>query len=397
MTALIPRPATEGVPARASRALDEVATGRGLGRPARSRPRPRRAARARRVGGAPQPELWRDQVAFGDGDRRHYVCLHRDAHVDVWLLCWTPTNDTGWHDHDISSGAVAVTQGALVEHNLAVGGPTVTTEIPAGRGYGFGPDHIHRLTGRRCRQRERARVLSAAVADGPVHGQPTPGCCAARPSPTPTSCVRSTTRRRRSRDRWGAGRAGRLRSGRARRRRDGPVHRLQRIGGLRPCRRARARRDRRPDHRVLRADPLLPQGLPRRRLHAPGRRGHDVVVGVRARDRARRARALRLHEHRQRRRHTGRRADLRAAEHRHDAHAGHGSGRAARHRAARTVSLSRRRRRLAGRVGRAGRPAHGDGRADRGPARPQGRGPRARRDDGDHARGRSRARQHRRR
>jgi len=28
----------------------------------------------------------------------------RDNQVDVWLLCWTPENDTGFHDHDASSG-----------------------------------------------------------------------------------------------------------------------------------------------------------------------------------------------------------------------------------------------------------------------------------------------------
>ena len=86
-------------------------------------------------------------VAFSD-DKRHYVSLHRDTHVDVWLLCWTPQNDTGWHDHDISSGAVAVTQGTLTEHNLAIGTPSIETEIHAGSAYSFGPDHIHRLTGR---------------------------------------------------------------------------------------------------------------------------------------------------------------------------------------------------------------------------------------------------------
>ncbi|WP_335982570.1 MULTISPECIES: cysteine dioxygenase [Streptomycetaceae] len=95
---------------------------------------------------AADPALWRRHVLFSD-DRRHYVSLHRDAHVDVWVLCWTPSNDTGWHDHDISSGAVAVTQGALVEHNLAVGVPSLATEVPAGQVYCFGPDHIHRLTG----------------------------------------------------------------------------------------------------------------------------------------------------------------------------------------------------------------------------------------------------------
>ncbi len=96
---------------------------------------------------AARPELWRPQVAFSD-DRRHYVSLHRDAHVDVWVLCWTPSSDTGWHDHDISSGAVAVTEGCLTEHNLAVGVAPVRSDVVAGQAYCFGPDHIHRLTGR---------------------------------------------------------------------------------------------------------------------------------------------------------------------------------------------------------------------------------------------------------
>ncbi len=96
---------------------------------------------------AADPAQWAEHVAFSD-DERHYVSLHRDTHVDVWVLCWTPQNDTGWHDHDISSGAVAVTVGALTEHNLAVGTPSMSAEVPAGLVFSFGPDHIHRLTGR---------------------------------------------------------------------------------------------------------------------------------------------------------------------------------------------------------------------------------------------------------
>ena len=91
--------------------------------------------------------LWDEHVAFSD-DERHYVSLHRDAHVDVWVLCWTPANDTGWHDHDISSGAVAVAEGALVEHNLTVGVPLARTDVTSGLAYSFGAEHIHRLTGR---------------------------------------------------------------------------------------------------------------------------------------------------------------------------------------------------------------------------------------------------------
>lgn len=96
---------------------------------------------------ATRPELWHDHVAFAD-DHRHYASLYRDQHVDVWVLCWTPSNDTGWHDHDISAGAVAVVQGELTEHNLAVGAESVATGITAGHVFGFGPDHIHRLTGK---------------------------------------------------------------------------------------------------------------------------------------------------------------------------------------------------------------------------------------------------------
>ena len=96
---------------------------------------------------AAQPQLWEDDVAFSD-EERVFMSLHRDAHVDVWLICWTPVNDTGWHDHDVSSGAVAVARGTLVEHNLAIGKDSVDTEVSAGSVFGFGPDHIHRLTGR---------------------------------------------------------------------------------------------------------------------------------------------------------------------------------------------------------------------------------------------------------
>ena len=41
-----------------------------------------------------------------------------------------------------------MTKGTLVEHNLAIGTPSIDTEIHAGSAYSFGPDHIHRLSGR---------------------------------------------------------------------------------------------------------------------------------------------------------------------------------------------------------------------------------------------------------
>ena len=93
-----------------------------------------------------RPDLWQHHLAFDD-DNRVYASLYRDAHVDVWLLCWTPENDTGFHDHDISSGAVAVVSGTLLEHNLAIDNQTIETSVEGGQVFSFGPDHIHRLTG----------------------------------------------------------------------------------------------------------------------------------------------------------------------------------------------------------------------------------------------------------
>jgi len=95
---------------------------------------------------AARPRLWRDHVAFAD-DERHYVSLRRDDHVDVWVLCWTPENDTGWHDHDVSAGAVRVVRGALVESAPRIGGRPAERIVTAGTSFAFGPDHIHRLSG----------------------------------------------------------------------------------------------------------------------------------------------------------------------------------------------------------------------------------------------------------
>ncbi|HEY5334832.1 MAG TPA: cysteine dioxygenase family protein [Mycobacteriales bacterium] len=134
------------VPARSSQPIASAASGRDLRHlPGRELDHAELVDLAASI--AACPELWTQHVAFDDANR-HFVSLHRDAHVDVWVLCWTPQNDTGWHDHDISSGAVAVVRGALVEHNLAVGTPSLSTDVRAGQVFGFGPDHIHRLVGK---------------------------------------------------------------------------------------------------------------------------------------------------------------------------------------------------------------------------------------------------------
>src|SRR4029450_479356 len=79
-----------------------------------------RALAGRAASVAVQPHLWEDRVAFSD-DERVFASVHRDANVDVWLICWTPANDTGWHDHDLSSGAGAARPRPPGRATLALG------------------------------------------------------------------------------------------------------------------------------------------------------------------------------------------------------------------------------------------------------------------------------------
>ena len=95
---------------------------------------------------AEQPDLWSSEVAYSS-DHRHYSSIYRDEFLDVWLLCWTRANDTGWHDHDVSSGAVRVVRGALRESRPRIGGEPAEAIVADGGSLRFGPDHIHRLTG----------------------------------------------------------------------------------------------------------------------------------------------------------------------------------------------------------------------------------------------------------
>ena len=78
-------------------------------------------------------------------EQREYVELRRDDDVAVWLICWMDEHDTGFHDHDLSSGAVAVADGAVAEDRLALGGPPVTRVAEAGESFHFTAADIHRV------------------------------------------------------------------------------------------------------------------------------------------------------------------------------------------------------------------------------------------------------------
>jgi len=88
-------------------------------------------------------DAWAPLVRF-DPTERVYSLLHRDPDVEVYLVCWMPGHDTGFHDHDHSTAAIAVVEGAVVEARLALGGPVEGT-LTAGDAVTIGREAIHRV------------------------------------------------------------------------------------------------------------------------------------------------------------------------------------------------------------------------------------------------------------
>jgi predicted metal-dependent enzyme (double-stranded beta helix superfamily) len=91
-----------------------------------------------------QPELWRVLVRADPG-QRVYEQLHADRHLAIWLICWMEGHDTGFHDHDRSSGAVTVVRGELCEERLRFGAPPASQIYRAGQTIEFEATDIHRV------------------------------------------------------------------------------------------------------------------------------------------------------------------------------------------------------------------------------------------------------------
>jgi Cysteine dioxygenase type I len=93
---------------------------------------------------AADPRKWSALVHF-DTTERHFEQLWRDAHVDVWVISWVNGNDTGFHDHDISHGAVAVVEGVVAEERFVLLGPPHRIVHRAGETFDFDASHVHRM------------------------------------------------------------------------------------------------------------------------------------------------------------------------------------------------------------------------------------------------------------
>jgi hypothetical protein len=99
---------------------------------------------------AARPDLWYPLVRH-DEHERVYVRLHRNHHLDAWLICWVAAQETGLHDHDVSGGAVRVVEGTLAEYRPVLGRRRLdVTRYGPGEAFDFDASRIHdvRHTGR---------------------------------------------------------------------------------------------------------------------------------------------------------------------------------------------------------------------------------------------------------
>ena len=92
-----------------------------------------------------RPEVWRPRTPDPAGGRA-YEELIREQHLSVWLIAWAQGGDTGFHDHDLSSGAVGVIEGGVREDRLVVAGFPTSRVVKAGGAFSFSASDIHRVT-----------------------------------------------------------------------------------------------------------------------------------------------------------------------------------------------------------------------------------------------------------
>jgi predicted metal-dependent enzyme (double-stranded beta helix superfamily) len=77
--------------------------------------------------------------------QRTYEQILLNEDVGVWLICWMDDHDTGFHDHDVSSGAVAVVEGLLLEERMRLGREPVSQVYAPGEVFAFRSSDIHRM------------------------------------------------------------------------------------------------------------------------------------------------------------------------------------------------------------------------------------------------------------
>jgi predicted metal-dependent enzyme (double-stranded beta helix superfamily) len=93
---------------------------------------------------ASEPARWRHLVRH-EHDVRVYEQICGDEHINAWLICWSDEQDTGFHDHDESAGAIAVLRGRVRDERLAIGSAPQVREFEAPQRFNIAPNAIHRV------------------------------------------------------------------------------------------------------------------------------------------------------------------------------------------------------------------------------------------------------------
>jgi quercetin dioxygenase-like cupin family protein len=80
-----------------------------------------------------------------DPARRVFAPLDAGPDAGAWLICWMPGHDTGFHDHDHSSGAVTVVAGQVREERIGAGFQVTGHTYGPGDVFSFVAGDIHRM------------------------------------------------------------------------------------------------------------------------------------------------------------------------------------------------------------------------------------------------------------
>ncbi len=91
-----------------------------------------------------RPELWIEEIVHDPSQRQYRELLH-DEHLTAWLICWMQNQDTGFHDHDLSAGALIVVGGRVCEERLSLEGSPKRSVYSAGESFCFSAADIHRV------------------------------------------------------------------------------------------------------------------------------------------------------------------------------------------------------------------------------------------------------------
>jgi quercetin dioxygenase-like cupin family protein len=96
------------------------------------------------AGLARAPERWQHAVRH-TSDVRVYEQIWDDEDVNAWVICWSEDQDTGFHDHDESSAAIAVISGQVREDRLRLGRPPRSRILGPGSVFTVPAVAIHRV------------------------------------------------------------------------------------------------------------------------------------------------------------------------------------------------------------------------------------------------------------